>query len=34
MSAAKAGQWLRYWRNSLADAESGSGAMTHKALSE
>ncbi|WP_167470075.1 hypothetical protein [Vreelandella andesensis] len=21
-------QWLRYWRNSLADAESGRGALT------
>lgn len=34
MSAAQARQWLRYWRNSLADAESGSGAMSRKALSD
>ncbi|WP_433924458.1 AAA domain-containing protein [Vreelandella sp. 21] len=25
-------QWLRYWRNSLADAESGRGALTKKEL--
>ncbi|WP_252107970.1 MULTISPECIES: AAA domain-containing protein [unclassified Halomonas] len=25
-------QWLRYWRNSLADAESGQGALRHKDL--
>lgn len=27
-------QWLRYWRNSLADAESGQGALTQKALEQ
>ncbi|SJN14278.1 Putative superfamily I DNA helicases [Halomonas citrativorans] len=27
-------QWLRYWRNSLADAESGRGALTKKALGQ
>lgn len=26
------GQWLRYWRNSLADAESGRGALEEKEL--
>ncbi|MDR5867460.1 AAA domain-containing protein [Halomonas koreensis] len=26
------GQWLRYWRNSLADAESGRGALKDKEL--
>lgn len=27
-------RWLRYWRNSLADAESGQGALTQKALDQ
>lgn len=27
-------QWLRYWRNSLADAESGRGALSKKALNQ
>lgn len=27
-------QWLRYWRNSLADAESGRGALTKKELGQ
>lgn len=30
----KARQWLRYWRNSLADAESGRGALTKKELGQ
>lgn len=30
----RAKQWLRYWRNSLADAESGRGALTQKALGQ
>ncbi|MBK5144545.1 DNA helicase [Budviciaceae bacterium BWR-B9] len=32
MNSTKTGQWLRYWRNSLADAESGKGALTSKEL--
>ncbi|MBV1881243.1 MAG: hypothetical protein KUG82_06395 [Pseudomonadales bacterium] len=28
----KTKNWLRYWRNSLADAESGKGALTEKSL--
>ena len=27
-------QWLRYWRNSLADAESGRGALTRRELEQ
>ncbi|WP_025124017.1 MULTISPECIES: AAA domain-containing protein [unclassified Serratia (in: enterobacteria)] len=30
MSSIGTGQWLRYWRNSLADAESSKGAITLK----
>lgn len=32
MSSTGTGQWLRYWRNSLADAESSKGALTLKEL--